>query len=344
MIDYTSLQLPLLFILYGVLAFLVIFTTNRASNHIDSIDQKTNVGSAFLGGILLAGVTSLPELVTSLVATVALDTPGLAFGNIFGSNLFNLVIIGIMDIIFLKHFFLTKINKSHQKTNLFVIILYGIILIPLGIQVLFFPGTPIFLVTTYAFSAISVIILLVYGINAKFSQDKDEEEMQEEKVEQTIRAHIVWFVVWAILLVLISIQITFVTDTIAMKVGLGASFAGALFLGVATSLPELTAVYTLVKLKNYNVAVGNIVGSNLFNLSILSVVDLVTGRNIYRLLVFGDQAVKHNVFWLLGLGLIGLITLQIAFKQKKVRTKVLYLIPSGVILSLYVIYLIISNV
>ena len=84
----------MLYLEYIVLAALVVFLSVRLSYYVDCLDKKTNLSGAFIGGVMLAAVTSLPELFTSLTAVLALDQPDLVQGNVLGSNIFNLCVIG----------------------------------------------------------------------------------------------------------------------------------------------------------------------------------------------------------------------------------------------------------
>ena len=73
-----------LFLQYFVAAAVVVYAANKSGIYVDELDKKTNAGGAVLGGVLLAAVTSIPELITSLSSTILLNEPGYAFGNVFG--------------------------------------------------------------------------------------------------------------------------------------------------------------------------------------------------------------------------------------------------------------------
>ena len=107
-------------------------------------------------------------------------------------------------------------------------------------------------------------------------------------------------------IVAFSIIMTYLTDMISVRLGIGQGFAGALFLGIATSLPEVTSTIALFRMKNHNIAVGNIIGSNLFNFIILTVADLLSvGSGVYahpdaqvvHLMVFG--MISTALFWIM---------------------------------------------
>ena len=338
---FTSLPLPLVIVIYILCAAGVVFCTVKASNHIDEIDSKTNIGSAVLGGILLAAVTSLPELITSIVSVTTVGQPELAIGNIFGSNLFNMMILCLADVVFIRKTVLLNADKGNKYSNFFTLIMYLIVMVPCFlIRYLIKPEG--FTGFTW-FSLISVAIAIVYVINAvvsaKINNSSDENEESEEQ-PQSIKKNVIWFVVWSICLVGISILITNATEAINAKLQLDASFAGALFLGVATSLPELTSVFNLVRLNNAPAAIGGITGSSLFNITIITVADFVSSKNIYSY-IYSTDAI--NPIILLILGLISVLILMYSFLRKNVKNKILYIIPSVLVIGCYLTYIIIST-
>ncbi|MFI3252446.1 MAG: sodium:calcium antiporter [bacterium] len=350
------MNVVILFLLYFALAGGVIFVTSKASNHIDEIDSKTNLGSAVLGGVLLAAVTSLPELVTSTVSSLGIGmeaTPSLALGNILGSNLFNMMILGIVDIFFIKRFYLANVDKGNRKANLFVVAMYVILFVPVIIFNLFLGTSTIALITNWSFSILSILLIGVYVVNILNTKTNESNEEEETKETQPIKKNIIMFSLWSALIVIISVCITLVTDNLSAELNLGASFAGAIFLGVATSLPEFTAVITLVKLKNYASAIGNIIGSSLFNLVILSFVDIITpNQNIFSILFKRDEITGNfmtNETNLLILGTFSVLILLYAFTRKRpdgssisVGKKILYILPSIILVGNYIVYLLLS--
>lgn len=338
-------------VLYLLFVGIVIFSASRASNYVDEIDRKTNIGGALLGGIVLAGITSLPELITTISSSAIVGKPGLAFGNIFGSNLFNLVILALADIYFYKKHFLQKIDiKENLRTNIIVTALYIAILIPLALDVLVFKDIELFFITTGQLSLISVVILAIYALNIRRllddSGDNAESDNKEEKVKsdkkESIKLDVIMLAVWSVALVMSSILITYFTGEITDILGINESFGGALFLGIATSLPEMTAVYTLVKKDNFDAAASNVIGSNIFNLVILSFVDLIIFENVYSTLL-SNESIQGNVAALIILGLINvLVFMYILKRKKKERNMFTYMLPSIIIILNYLGYLAVS--
>ena len=334
-------------LIYLVLAFGVVFTTSKISDCVDNLDKLTNLGAAFIGGIFLAAVTSLPELITS-ISSAAIGSPDLIFGNILGSNFFNMLILAVVDIIFIKLMFMNKV-KSMRKTNFFTIIMYLVIVIPLLISWLISAINSnefnLFNFTPIGISFVSIIIIIIYGISIKaladdsVTSDDDEKDETTNELNTTVLKEVIKFIAWSILLVLLSSILTMSVDSLSASLQLGDSFAGALFLAVATSLPELTAVIRLVQLHNYDAAVGNVIGSNVFNFTIISVVDVI----FFNLPVFNNVTSDKTIIVLLFFGLVSAGLVMFTLLRTKSKNKLAYIIPSIIISILYIVFLILNS-
>lgn len=259
---------------YAVCALLVILLSMKLSDYVDLLDKKTNLSGAFLGGVMLAAVTSLPEMFTSISSVVFLNEPEMVVGNILGSNLFNVAALSTVSLIGFRTVLHTQVARSHSKTVIFSLLIYALLtMVALELFHIYFAG----------FNIASFLIIALYALGVKsLSADEGIAENEDSRSDLTPRQILVRFALLSLLLVAASIAITFITDRINERYQLGASFAGAVFLGVATSLPELVSTIQLIRLNNYNAACGNILGSNLFNFIILSISDfLYTAGTIY---------------------------------------------------------------
>ena len=271
----------MIYALYVVLLVAVVYLSMKLGDFVDLLDKKTNISGAFIGGVLLAAVTSLPELFTSGSAVLLVGENDLVLGNIFGSNIFNMIVIGIGVLVFFKGFKKSKISTWH-----IVLISFTALFYLLSAFALFFPEIQL-IFTFYIpgidknfgfFNIVSFLILLTYIIlilkQPKTKEDEEEKEETDSKL--TVKQIVILFIVCAFLLIGVSIAITYVTDIVADKLGLGKTVAGAILLGVATSLPELVSCLTLMRKQNFDAAFGDITGSNLFNFTILGIADLLS--------------------------------------------------------------------
>ncbi len=295
----------MIYLEYVITAFMVVFLSIKASRYIDLLDKNTSLSGAFLGGIVLSAVTSLPELFTSISATALLDRQGLCLGNILGSDLFNLAALSLVILLFFKGFNKGKVSKSYRHVAVFVLLVY--LLLSLNfIEVLHF--------RVLHLSITSILIALIYVCGAKYLAVAEDVQTDEDALgyhasistSLTLTQIAFRFFIAAVGLIVFSIMVTYFASQIASELNLVQGFAGAVFLGIATSLPEVTSTVTLFKMKNYNIAVGNIIGSNLFNFIILVAADLLSLRSgvydamdhqIVALMVFG--AIATVLFWIM---------------------------------------------
>ncbi|MCR5332550.1 MAG: hypothetical protein K6E11_00790 [Bacilli bacterium] len=331
---------PVSLLSYVVVAAIVVFLSIKLSDFVDLLDKKTNLSGALLGSILLAAVTSLPELFTSITATVLIHDNSLVLGNILGSDIFNITLFAIVYIFFFKKLATSKVGKFHLITLMFVGIFYAVTTI--ASFVFDFRG-----ILWGWFNPMSIAIVIIYAIcvwkTPKIEEPDDEEE---DASKLTVKQIALLFTLFAILLIGASIGITYLTSWVVDVYGFGSTFGGALFLGVATSLPEMTSTINLCKKKNFNAAYGNILGSCTFNFIILALADALS-FNTKTTLYKADQ----SSFFLLILGgfslLIALISILMTL-SKSFRATIAYriiFITFGILLiGTYVTFLVLSNI
>ena len=257
----------MIYVIYLVLAALVVLLSIKLSRYVDLLDKMTNLSGAFIGGVVLAAVTSLPELFTSISSTVFLGKSELVLGNVLGSNIFNITLLGVLILFASKQFAKSYVAKSHFKVAGSNIIIYALLMLPI-----FFGLDASFV----GISIISIAVAAIYVLSVKMMAGDEDPEKEEELVTDLTKKQVITrFIVCSVLLVAASVGITYATDGIATALNLEVTLAGALLLGVATSLPELTSCISLVRLGNFNASIGNVLGSNMFNFFILFLGDLL---------------------------------------------------------------------
>lgn len=331
----------MIYIQYALLASVIVYATVSLSYYVDVIDKRTTISSALLGGILLAAITSLPELITSLTSAIYLNEGALAYGNVLGSNLFNILILAVVDLIFIKRFFFNR-TQSQVKPHLILFLMYATFLIPLGLD--FFGFLEASAWTLQLGFTINISSLIIIGLYAYSLKDLNVPEAATETDDSplSMRQIMTRLGIFSAVVVSASVGITVLTDQIALALNLNQSFAGALLLGGATSLPELTAVIALFKLKNYTVALGNIIGSNAFNFLIIALTDVATFQNDLFIQATREPLILRNLTWLLLLGALNTIILAVALLKKPTKnTGIYYLFPASII-AVYITYLLVS--
>ncbi len=310
-------------VLFLFLAGLTVFLSFKLSYYADLLNKTTNISGVFIGGILLAGITSLPEFVTCL-SSIFLNNPYLAIGDILGSNFFNIAMMCLFDILFIKTMF-----YNYTKNKYYII--YLLLIINYFIMYLFMGG--IFNLELFNIGIPSFIIIISYIIYLKKAQEKDS----KKEIIKTKEHVLLKFLFVGILMVIVSIFLTLIVNLIADKnPNVASSFIGAILLGITTSMPEVITFIALIKMKSFDLALSDIIGSNLFNLLILAIGDIfLKNKEIYY---FVD---KESMFLLV----FGFILTILSFYQnnrKVVKNKLIYIVPSLIGVLLYIYYIVIN--
>ena len=325
--------------IYAVLATLVVFLSIKLSNYVDLLDKKTKVSGALLGGILLAGVTSLPELFTSLTGTLIVGDNHLVLGNIMGSDFFDIMIFGVVYFLFFKKFTQGKVGKQHYLTCLFT----ALMLITVTIAAFVFNKNGWLLGW---FNPMSIVVIAIYVVSIILTPKTEEKEEQEEEVKSKLTVKQIWILlaVFSVILIGASISVTLVTDQIVENYHIDGTFGGSLFLGVATSLPEVTATISLCKKKNFDAAYGDILGSCVFNIIILAIADalsfnagpLYTVTSESLMLIIGTAFTLLVVF-------LSILFIKSKFFKDDIKSRIFLYIFGTLLISSYIAYLAIST-
>lgn len=308
------MSLPIVFVLYFISAAILVFFSIKCADYVDLLDKKTNISGAFIGGVILAAVTSLPELVTSLSAVFVVHNPELIIGNVLGSNIFNLCIFGGAVVLAAKSFSKAKIGKAHLAT--IVCTLVVCVLMALVFWIRTTGGTAFGQIPVINVNVASLLILIVYFVSFRFLSNDNSDNDEEDTSPLTVRQIVPRFVLMALGLVVMSIVVTTLTDELQAQLDLDASLAGAIFLGIATSLPELSSSIALVRRRNFNAMVGNVVGSNMFNFTIFSIADIISGAIIYPAASTVSYQTKNMLIFGVLSSLLVMATILLQSRQK----------------------------
>ena len=315
-------MISLVIFLFLLFAFFTVFLSIKLSYYADLLSKTSKVSKALIGGILLAGVTALPEFVTCLSA-VFLANPALALGDVLGSNFFNIFIIAFFDLFFLKKFMFRKLSKNHY-------IVYILLIINYIFMYLF--AHDLLSLSLLGIGLPSLIIFITYFIYVRKIASNDSEDLEKDSSKNVKNLPLKLFIA-ALLMVISSISLTFLVNKISlMYPAFSSSLIGAILLGITTSLPEVITFYTLITLNNYDLAQANIIGSNLFNLFVLGVSDFfLKGSSIYT--YFDNDSLLISK-----LGILATSLCFIHHFKKFNSKKFLYLLPSLAIVFCYLIF------
>lgn len=243
----------------------------------DLLAEKTGMGKAWMGLILMASVTSLPELMVGISSSALLQSADLAVGDIFGSCAFNLGILAILDV------FVPNRNSllGTASRNHILAASLGIILMTLAAFAIFLPRD---IVISPWIGLTSLLFILVYLVSVRLiylnETDPGNGGAQTSPGRPglegiTLKFIITRYVFFALIIITSALTLPYFAGHIAEFTGLGRSFVGTFFLAVSTSLPEIAVSLAAVRMGSMDLAVGNLLGSNLFNFLILAIDDIL---------------------------------------------------------------------
>ncbi len=251
---------------FVILLILVYIFGTRATKSADIIAEKKKLARAFMGVVFISMITSFPELFTGISAAAIVKSADLAVGEIIGSCVFNLLIIALIEGVFRK-----KKLYIHQKKG---------DIMPLGFSFIMVSLLTLFLslnfsVTIFNVGIFSLMIFVFYIVFLRilFKERKITIEIELYK-NKSLKPEIINFIISGLVIIGIGIYLPVVGKEIAEVMNWSESFVGVIFLAFVTSFPELVVSISTVRIGAFDMFLGNIAGSNLFNIAIIFLIDI----------------------------------------------------------------------
>lgn len=266
-------------------ALLIVIAGSFLTKFADKIAEATGWGRMFIGGLLLAGATSLPELMVDLKA-VEMDLPDLAVGDLLGSSLFNLLILSTLDFSFpstFRHTAFSPVFLHHSLAAVLTILLTSLV----GIGILSRLENSILGVSVFSWA---IILVYLYGLRLIF-MDSNSKPNADVKSNENIKTnwmksrpfHLAFlgYMASALVILVAAPYLVHAADELAKFSGLGHTFIGTTLVALATSLPELVATLAAFRMGAPDLALGNIFGSNAFNMILFVPLDFMYPKVLF---------------------------------------------------------------
>lgn len=264
---------------FALCAVLIGIAGTRLSRYGDVIAVRTGLGGGWIGLALLATVTSLPELVTGVSAVAIAGRPNLAIGNVLGACVLNLAMLVVVDALHRGESFYRRAAVGHVLSASFGIVLVGFVglNLVLGREDLVPAIGHVGLYTPIIVGMYLVALRTVFAFEAR-ERAAFTKEVAAEVVERepglTLSEAVRRFALASVVVALAGLWLPLAADRIAEAMGWHRSFVGTLLLAAVTTLPELAVTVSAIPLGAVDMAIGNLLGSNLFNMVVLAVDDL----------------------------------------------------------------------
>lgn len=263
---------------FALCAAVIVVAGTYLSKFADAIAELTGLGRLLVGSVLLAGATSLPELTVDISA-VRIGAADLAVGDLVGSSLMNLLILALLDLSFYsKGRMLSKQAAAHALSGsvaaaLTCVVAIGLLTSKFTQDYSLLGIGPAILVLVGAYILGVRLIYLDQRIAARTAAEAGVPE-QHVPASLTLPKAAIGFGLCALAIFIAGPFMASAADELAKATGLGGTFVGTTLVAFSTSLPELVSSLAALRLGAHDLAIGNVFGSNAFNMILLAPLDL----------------------------------------------------------------------
>ncbi len=293
----------------------ILFAGFKLTRYGDAIAEKTGLGCVWIGLVLIALVTSLPELVTGISAAALVDAPDLALGTIFGSCTFNLAILAVLDILSSNGPVLNRVSPGHTISAI-----AGAILVLMAAASIFF-GESLSGISIGWLGVPSLLLLGIYLLSVrhifKYECQRDGKENQQPsilKYNDISNRHVYMrFTMAAMAIIGAGIWLAYIGEDIATVYKLNNSFVGTLFLALTTSMPELAVGIAAVRLGAIDIAVADLMGANMINIAKIFFIDIFYTKGPILSLV----SRAHLITAMITIGMTAVVVIGLRFRYKQ---------------------------
>ncbi len=258
-------------VLFLLSAVVIVASARRLAHYGDMIAVRTRLGGMFVGTLLLALATSLPELLT-MIASVGQALPSMAAGSIFGSCMFNMCLLGLLDTAHRRVRLLRSVALAHATSGALAVLM-------LAATVLFILADLPLRIGWVGLDSLMLIALYLGGVFLLRGSDPMPAAPAAEEPAligvPSLRHGLLGFLAASLVLSLATPVMVASAGNLADQTGLSAGFMGTAAVAIVTSLPEAATTISAIRIRAFDMAVGNLFGSNIFNIFALGLTDLI---------------------------------------------------------------------
>jgi cation:H+ antiporter len=256
---------------FGLCALLIARAGFTLSASADRLAELHGWGRGWVGLALLATVTSLPELASGISAVAVVRAPNLAVGNALGACVVNLAFLVVVDALQRGQPMYRTAAATHVLTAAFGVVLLGLA----ALAMIAGPHAPAVMNLGLASPLLlGGYLLALRGVQAHERRARADAEPAPPADRGALRHEWLRFGIAAGVVLAAGSALPYAADRLAESAGWSRSFVGTVFMALATTLPEMAVTLGALRLGALDMAIGNLLGSNLFNVTILAVDDL----------------------------------------------------------------------
>jgi len=244
----------------------------------DVLGERLGMGRSLAGLLLLAIATSLPELLVGCHAA-HLGAADLAVGDLLGSSLFNLLILAVLDLATrTRGRMLNRTVSAHALSAITSILLTAIVLLFVLLDLEWsFAGVG---AGSYSLAVAYLFSVRLVFFDQQFARQQETQEHEELVLKVPFVRSLVGYLMTTAVIFVAAPRLAETSDQLAVETGLGGTIIGTILVALVTSLPEATTTFSALRLGMTDMAIGNILGSNTFNMVIVIGLDITYGQPI----------------------------------------------------------------
>jgi cation:H+ antiporter len=321
----------MIWVQFAATALVIVLAGVRLARYGDVLGEKSGLGRSWIGVVLLAATTSLPELFTGFGATALAALPDIALGDVLGSCMFNLVILSLMDAVQPEPIS-SRAHQGHALSIGFGLLLIGVAGVGLAADHRL-PAIGWIGLYSPALIALYFVAMRVIFTHERQRRAKETREVAEglQYGETTLRSALIQYGLAAAVVVAAALWLPRLGAELARQTGLGDAFVGSLFIAITTSLPEIVVSLTAVRIGALDLGIGNVLGSNLFNLLILGLDDVFYRQGP----LMADAGPSHSISIVAIVMMNALFLIGLTYKVMTKRFVVAW--DTGAIAAVYVV-------
>ena len=300
--------------IFALSTVVIVTAGTKLSQYGDRIAEHSGLGRLWIGVLLLGAATSLPEVFTA-VSAVLIDAPNLAVGDLFGAGLSNMLTLALIDVAYRRKHVWQQAALDQALIASLAVILTGLA----GLLILVTHPFPSFNV---GLGTVAIALIYLLGMRVVFRQEymrrRGEQLERVVETEETVLNHCagksalkrasLGFALASLAILVAAPLLANSAMEITTATGISTSFIGTSLVAIVTSLPEMVTTFAAVRLGAFDLAVGNLFGSNAFNMAILFLADIAYWKGPLLAAVESTHAVTAFVGMLLmSVGVMGII-------------------------------------